>query len=76
MLSYSTRLHAFRLEGSTRVELSIDQTVGTKVPRLFAAEADRRVQKAADDATAEHETAIREFIAKFENDAIVIPALQ
>ena len=74
--AYSTRLHASKFEGGTKVELSIDQTVNVKVPQFFIATADQRVQKAADDSTAEQERALRDFITKFVNDAIVLPELR
>lgn len=74
--AYSTRLHASKFEDTTKVELSIDQTVRVKVPKFFIASADQRVQRAADDSTEEQERALRDFIAKFENDAIVLPELR
>lgn len=73
--AYATRLRASKAAGGTKVELAIDQTIRVKVPRIFGSAADRRVQKAADNSTAEQEQAIRDFIAKFENEVIVLPEL-
>lgn len=74
--AYSTRLHASKFEGVTKVELSIDQTLNVKVPQFFKVTADQRVQQAADDSTAEQERALRDFIGKFVNDEIVLPELR
>ncbi len=74
--AYATRLRASKAAGGTKVELAIDQTIRVKVPRIFGSAADRRVQKAADNSTAEQEQAIRDFIAKFENEVIVLPELR
>jgi hypothetical protein len=74
--AYATRLRASKAAGGTKVELAIDQTIRVKLPRIFGSAADRRVQKAADNSTAEQEQAIRDFIAKFENEVIVLPELR
>ena len=76
LTAYSTQLHAMKADGRTQVELSIHQTIHVKVPNLFLFEADRRVQKSAENATAEQEKAIRSFIALYEQEPIVLPRLK
>lgn len=73
---YATRLRASDYEGGTKVELTIDQKVDVKVPKLFIAEADRKVQQAADESTTQQEQAIRAFITQFQDEVIVIPELR
>ena len=75
LTAYSTRLRATKSDAGTKVELTINQSVNVKVPKFFVSEADRRVQQAAANSTAEQEKAIRSFISLYQNDAIILPAL-
>ena len=75
LTDYSTRLRATKIDAGTKVELTINQSVNVKVPNVFVSEANRRVQQAAANSTAEQEKAIRAFISKYQNDAIILPDL-
>lgn len=75
LTAYSTRLRATKCDAGTKVELTINQSVDVSVPKFFVTEADRKVQQAAENSTAEQEKAIRSFINLYQNDAIILPDL-
>ncbi len=73
--AYETTLIAEPQADKTKVTLTIEQVVRVNVPKLFLSRAESRVQEAADEATGEQERAITQFVAKYANQAIVLPEL-
>jgi hypothetical protein len=71
--AYETTLNAVPQGSQTQVELTVDQIVRVDVPWLFLSVAERRVQQAADDALAEQEQAIRDFVSRYADQAIILP---
>ncbi|WP_146595964.1 hypothetical protein [Novipirellula galeiformis] len=61
--------------GGTRIKLTVEMTVRVKVPRLFRHRADAGVQDAADDAIQGQADAIEQFIARYADDAFILPEL-
>lgn len=76
LTSYVSGLKAVSRDGGTQVDLSIDQTVVVRVPRVFTATADRRVQQSADQSTEDQEEAIRKLINDNKDALIVLPELK
>ena len=71
--AYETTLRAVPQGNQTRVDLTVTQTVRVEVSWLFLSVAERRVQGAADDALAEQEQAIRDFVTRYADQVIILP---
>lgn len=71
--AYETTLRAVPQGNQTRVDLTVNQTVRVEVSWLFLSVAERRVQRAADDALAEQEQAIKDFVSRYADQVIILP---
>ena len=74
--SFESRLTAKSMDGRTQVELSIEQSLEFRIPRIFALLSDRKVQEAAISATEDQELAIRNLIKDNDDSLFVLPDIK
>jgi len=70
---YETFLKATAQRHETTITVKVNLQIEVIVPKLFVANADQRVQKAADKATREQRAAIEDFIQDHAGAVIVMP---
>ncbi|TWT98481.1 hypothetical protein [Stieleria varia] len=73
LLNYETTLTAKPSGEKTEVQLSVELTVNTSVPKLFVSHAEREVQRAADDAVAGQAKSIRDFVTQYADQRLILP---